>query len=132
MIIRYLDCDGKNKLFSWYGHDYKTWTDPETNKFYMIDGGQGGYNRFSGGLPKEDTLENLIKEIREDYKWGKNFDKDGNKLEKTEWVLLKDLETDHIYRIIEYLVERLDKLSDSTAFYIMLQELVYRVKNKGQ
>lgn len=32
--------------------------------------------------------------------WGKNFDKDMNRLPKTEWALIKDLETDHIKAIL--------------------------------
>ena len=37
-----------------------------------------------------------------EYKfWGRNFDKDMNKLPKTEWILIKDLTTDHIQAIVD-------------------------------
>ena len=34
--------------------------------------------------------------------WGKNFDKEDNKLPKTEWILLKDITDDHVKGILEY------------------------------
>jgi hypothetical protein len=38
---------------------------------------------------------------REFMLWGRNFDKDMNKLPKTEWILIKDMSTDHIQAIID-------------------------------
>ena len=37
-----------------------------------------------------------------EYKfWGRNFDKDMNRLPKTEWILIKDMTTDHIQAILD-------------------------------
>lgn len=39
-------------LVSHYRHDYKTYTDKE-GRFYMIDGGQEDYVRYSWPIPEE-------------------------------------------------------------------------------
>jgi hypothetical protein len=33
--------------------------------------------------------------------WGRNYDKDMNELPKTEWILIKDMSTDHIQAILD-------------------------------
>ena len=46
-------------------------------------------------------------EIREQFKWGNNFDKNNNKLPRTVWVLLKDMSTSHISGVIRYFTENI-------------------------
>lgn len=56
---------------------------------------------------------------REWVLWGRNYDKDMNRLEETEWIPIKDLDTDHIYKILE-----------SNIYYsyrrLMEEEIIYR------
>lgn len=132
MKIRYLDCRGKKKLFSLYTHDYRTWEDEEGN-FYMIDGGSD-YTRYShpdmGELGidviKEDTIDSVIEDLREQFTWGKNYDKDGKRLPKTQFVPVKDLSNEHIINIIEHIYEK--QITNSRSVFVMLAELRYRLQ----
>lgn len=70
----------------------------------FIDGGQGGYVRYS---PKEgwkykeiDTLE-IHQELCEFFKWGANYDKNGNLLPETKFRPICQLEADHIENILK-------------------------------
>lgn len=135
MKIKYLDCRGKKKLFSLHRHDFRTWEDEDGN-FFMIDGGFLDYHRYSHPdmhtLPfdayvKEDEIENVIEELREQFSWGKNYDKEGNLLPKTQWALLKDLDTDHVINIIKHLYGL--QTTNSRTVFVMLEELRYRLKN---
>ena len=38
---------------------------------------------------------------RDIHFWGRNFDKDMNRLPKTEWILIKDMSTEHIEAILD-------------------------------
>lgn len=49
----------------------------------------------------EDILINQGYEPREVLLWGNNYDKDMNRLPKTKWILIKDLDTDHIEAILD-------------------------------
>lgn len=133
MKIKYLDCRGKKKLFSLHQHDYRTWEDEDGN-FYMIDGGED-YQRYSHpdmaelsfGVIKEDKIENVIEDLREQFKWGKNHDKSGNRLPKTEFVLVKELSNEHIISIIKHIYEK--GITNSRSVFVMLAELRYRLNN---
>lgn len=142
MKITYLDCDGKAKLFSFFRHDYKT--KEIDGKYYMIDGGLEGYIRHSvDGKIQHGEVKDLFEEIREQFTWGKNYDENNNRLEKTEWVLLKNLTSSHICGILSYFTNRAyEKLMKEGDFYknvidkewciiheIFIQELDYRIKN---
>lgn len=52
-----------------------------------------------------DVLIDLGCEPRDVMLWGKNYDKDMNRLPETKWILIKDLETDHIKSIFKYFKE---------------------------
>ena len=145
--------DGKGKLFSFYQHDYQT---QEINgKFYMLDGGLsagvGGYYRTGEfGEIEENDINNIISDIRNQFTWGKNYDKDNNRLERTEYALLKDLDGSHICGIISYLNNKIYKKIEQNEIQddnldivyslvnknscivmeIMIQELDYRIKNQ--
>ncbi len=49
--------------------------------------------------------------------WGQNYDKKGKRLPKTNYILLKDLKTDHIQAILEYFKDRLYQLPTSYKEY---------------
>lgn len=144
MKIPYVE-NKNGKLFSFSRHDYKENTDEDGN-YIMIDGFGSGYVRYSGDL-KEGDIEDLIQEIREQMKWGRNYTKDGKLLEQTEWILLKHLDTDHIVNILSYFNKRaykkiednqsvgnLDTVVDKEWFVmheIFVQELKYRLNEIG-
>lgn len=52
-------------------------------------------------------IKSGVLEEREILFWGKNYDKKGNRLDKTRWVLLKDMGTDHIESILRDISEEL-------------------------
>lgn len=116
----------RGKLFSFHRHDYNI------QDGIYIDGGFD-YIRTNGKV-QFDTIQNLIGDIREQFKWGKNYNKDGTRLEHTEYHLLKDLSTDHIIAILIYFTE---KVADDTSVsktwkmyhLIFLNELKYRHEN---
>lgn len=80
MTITYLNCDYNHKLFSFFRHDYKEITIDD--KFYMLDGGMD-YIRHSGGILEERDVKEVIEEIRNVFKWGRNYDENGNRLLST-------------------------------------------------
>lgn len=54
---------------------------------------------------KEDSslmIDSGLLEPRDIYFWGRNFDKDLNQLEKTEFILIKDMTKDHIKAILKH------------------------------
>lgn len=115
MEINYVQHKDGTRLFSFYRHDFKEYG--EGNDKIMIDGGFD-YTRYSGEL-KRDQISNLIKDIRTQFKWGSNYDKNMNRLPKTVYRLLKDLETSHILEIL--------KLHHFNIIrHIFLEELIYR------
>jgi len=129
MKINYIESVDGTKLFSFTRHDYKEYTDKEGN-YMMIDGGSD-YTRYScdpKGISSKlinSTVKDSIKDIREQFKWGRNYDKDMNKLPQTEWVLLKELDEHHIKAIIPYM--RYDSTNkDSLMAHIFHEELEYR------
>lgn len=126
MKINYVE-NSIGKLFSFHRHDYKT--SGIEKDFIMIDGGFD-YTRFTGDL-KSGEIKELIQDIREQFTWGKNFDENNKQLEKTEYILLKDLTTSHIVNILIYFTNKLKP--DSTlapgwisVHSIFLEELNYR------
>lgn len=133
MKIKYLNCRGKKKLFSFYRHDYRTWED-EDNNHYMIDDGFEDYHRYShpdmntkdiSSFIKESHISEVIEEIREQFTWGRNYTKDGKQLDKTEWLLLKDISNDHLKSLLEYWNSRKDTLQ----YNIFKEEQNYRELN---
>lgn len=127
MKINYVITRGDSKLFSFNRHDY------QMDNGVFIDGGFD-YTR-SNATVHQDDIHNLIGDIRRQFKWGRNYNKDGTRLEETEYALLKDLATDHIIAILIYFTERLNyqsKINNSWKAYhlIFLNELKYRYENK--
>lgn len=136
MKIKYLDCKGKHKLFSFHRHDYKTWESPE-GEYFMCDGGFIDYYRYShpdmGNIKeedfiKEDTINNLIEDIREQFRWGQNYDKNKKLLPKTIYRKLKDISDSHLTSLIGYWEERQNDINVE----IFKQELSYRISNDIQ
>lgn len=89
-------------LTSHHRHDYVTYTD-KNGEEYMVD---GGHDYLRRNVNKEKYTDLSVKddgtfESRRNLEWGKNYDKEGNRLPKPIWIPIKDLTTDHIKAIIE-------------------------------
>lgn len=127
MKINYILTPTGRKLFSFRTHDYKM------DEGVFIDGGLD-YTRTNTQV-YNDEIVNLIEDIREQFLWGRNYDKDNNLLKETEYILLKDLTTDHIIAILIYFTKSLtidQTISNYWICYhlIFLHELKYRYENK--
>jgi len=85
------------------------------------------YSRIIGDAEiREGEIQNLIEDIREQFVWTSNYDKDMKRIDPVE-KFLKDLDTDHILNILNYLTDR-EVIHDSTrrSINIMVNELKYR------
>lgn len=107
-------------LWSKHRHDFVKHKDRVTGETMFVDGGNE-YIRSSGvGLKNLCIYSDGTFELeREWVLWGKNYDKDMNRLEKTEWIPIKDLDSDHIYKILEL------NIPDSYR-RLMEEEIIYR------
>lgn len=106
-------------------HDYQTHLD-KNGKEYMVDGGREYLRRtIHPDAPyKElsiyDTDAHSIK--RTEVKWGRRMDKNHKLLFKTEYIPIKDLDTNHIEAIIGE-----GHVKEGTPYYnLMFDELVWR------
>ena len=130
MKITYVEHNDGTKLFSFYRHDYKDY-EGKDGSFIMIDGGFD-YMRYSV-TPGESTIKTVdimevIKPIRNQFRWTQRYDKDMNLLKKPKNKLLRNLTSDHIAGIILYLYDRLDHNKEERLGWIgiMEAELEYR------
>lgn len=84
-------------------HDYKTHID-KNGKEYMIDGGTDYVRRSVNGDEELITLYDIddIVKLRQFVTWGRNYDKDMNRLPKTEWVILANITDDHLDALCLY------------------------------
>ena len=122
MKINYVE-NKNGKLFSFHRHDYKDNIDDEDN-YIMIDGGFDDYIRCSGEL-KPGEIKDLMPEIREQFKWGNNFDENNNRLYKTIFKKLEELDIRHINNIIEYLLEKGSSKDEENNFVYRKQIMAY-------
>lgn len=96
--ITYILLPNLDKLVSWYRYEYKSIELPQG--FYMIDGGQEDYIRYStpdSTKPITDTLDNAFEWIREVFDWAISYD---NELDLPINKKLKDLDIDYIEDLI--------------------------------
>lgn len=63
--------------------------------------------------------------------WGQNFDENNLKLPKTKWILLKDLDIDHIKNILKYFNDHGKKLLPSYVEYFNKRINEEESKTKG-
>lgn len=139
-LFSMMDC-GEKILYSRHVHDYQEFTDSK-GVYYMLDGGceYFRYTAPEGIKPRLVHSDEPIEFIREHLVWGKNYDKEGNRLPKTEWVFIKDITDDHLEGIITYLEEKelfkypevreFDKLD--TYLYIFKKEKQFRYDNRKE
>lgn len=111
-------------LMSMYRHDYKAYTDKISGEEYMVDGGLDYLRRNVNKVPYEElsVFDDGTHETRRQHLlWGRNFDKDGNRLLKTEFIPIKDMGSDHILAILNN-IRNIDPLYKET----FENELKYR------
>jgi hypothetical protein len=88
-------------LISKHRHDYVEYTD-KNGDYYMIDGG----NDYVRKSVNKKEMKNLCIYSDGSFEtdrfllWGVNYDKNMKRLPKTEFVPIKDLNTDHIWAIL--------------------------------
>lgn len=88
-------------LISKHRHDYVEYTD-KNGDYYMIDGG----NDYVRKSVNKEEMKNLCIYSDGSFEtdrfllWGRNYDKNMKRLPKTEFVPIKDLNTDHIWAIL--------------------------------
>lgn len=115
-------------LESLHRHDFKDHKD-KNGKIYMIDGGNEYIRRSNNGDEIDISIWDDGKhETRRKYiNWGVNYDKDMNRLPRTRWTPIKDLDDGHIHAI-------LDGNHTNNEFYIDVfkSELDYRKINKNE
>lgn len=143
MKIHYLQTRCCNeKLFSCSRHDFRKCSCGQS----YIDGGFD-YCKVGGkdNQLEQEEVKDLINIVREQFTWGQNYNKDGTRLEKTEYKLLKDLSSDHILGILSYFnnkaykiiveMQELENYPVTDKSYhitqeIFIQELIYRNGNQ--
>lgn len=99
--IHYAVTKDGTKLFSFHRHDYNSIATGE-----FIDGGFD-YIRTNCEI-KEDTVENLIADIREQFEWTSVYDKEERFLTKPVTRPLKELDDEYIEKLIGIMEQKLD------------------------
>lgn len=90
------------ELRSYHRHDYQSYIDNNGN-YYSVDGGTDYLKR---GFKIKNYIENSVYSDgtfeleRTHICWGRNYDENMKRLPKTEFVPIKDLNTDHIWAIL--------------------------------
>jgi hypothetical protein len=68
----------------------------------MVDGGNQYLRRSADGYICTSVIDDGTHELRRQYLlWGNNYDKDMNRLPKTIWKPIAELDTDHIQAILD-------------------------------
>lgn len=116
-------------LSSKHVHDFVMYKDSKTGKEYGVDGGTQYLRRIGNTNECEDLSVNddgKHSTRRQYLVWGKNYDKDMNRLPETEWVTIQDMTSDHIEAIID------GGYAANNKFYedVFKEELKFRKKNK--
>jgi hypothetical protein len=106
LILNRVHCNHCNTtITSRHRHDFIGCDCIEEDKKIFIDGGLEDGRLLFGLNSDYDHLsiynDNNHNTIRENLEWGVNYDKEQNKLPKTIYKPIKDLNTDHIEAILE-------------------------------
>lgn len=120
--VKCLHCN--TEIISKYRHNYASCKCENFDKKVFTDGGMD-YQiiSFGGGASYLTTSvydDGLQKTRREYLMWGVNYYKDGRKRQKTKWTKIKDLETEHIWNILN--INNINKLYLQT----FIDEIIYR------
>lgn len=112
-------------LVSRHRHDYVEHVD-KNGHTYMVDGGLSYLRR---NVVKDAPYTELSvyddgthETRRATLEWGRNYNKEGKELSKTEYVLIKEMDSDHINKILN----RNDLLISALYREVLENELKYR------
>ena len=130
ILVNKIQCPDGTILESRHRYDYQEHTQ-EDGRVYSVEGGLS-YQRilhsdkgFTDLTIYSDDTHELI---RNNFVWGRNYDKNKNKLPVTEYILLKDLSDDHVETLCYFTVhgypEQINK--------VFVDEHNYRIENKGK
>lgn len=111
------------ELRSYHTHDYVVYFD-KNGKYYSVNGGESYLKRE---FDVKDYIENSVYSDgtfeleREHICLGVNYTKDMKRLPKTKWTPIKDLNTDHIYAILQN-VKNIDEYYEK----LFMEEIIFR------
>ena len=106
------------------------WNDNSYLRFSQVLVNTGVLPNIAGTWYNDEELDILLKQgckVRDVMLWGKNYDKDMNKLFETEWILLKDMSDNHIKAILDDVKLKKYKLGEQY-ITVFRDELVYRAQ----
>ena len=119
-----IQCPDGTILVSRHRHDFVEHKQVDGRE-YFVDGGLQ-YSRV--GFSDEDYKDLCIysdqphEEIREGFEWGRNFDKDMNRLPEVEYIKLKDITDEHLNNIFKLLCNS----DGSKLMDVFFHEMQYR------
>lgn len=115
LIQNKIQCNNcKEEIESYHKKDFKMC---KCNKIKIYD------NKIIGDNYKENSVIDDCKHEtrRNTMVWGQNYDKNMNRLPKTKWVKIKDLDTSHIWNILLNV-----KMLDGFYKEVLTDEIMYR------
>lgn len=113
-------CPDGTELVSRHKYDFVVYYDKK-KRCFGVDGGSFYLKRTGIGYTENSVSDDGKFETQRNVcEWGRNYDKDGKKLKQTEWVKVKDLETEHIYAILR------DVPVDEFYNKLLTEEIIYR------
>jgi len=118
IIVNSIETPDGTILKSRYRHDYVSHTDKKNGKTYSVDGGLSYLKRSGPNNYKERSLLEFNKhsEIREQFEWGS----------RGKWILLKDLEDEHLINILKDVSENKIALPAVQVIQSFLNEFYWR------
>jgi hypothetical protein len=128
LLINKIQCPDGTILESRHRHDFQMHTQ-EDGREYFIDGGLD-YQRI--GYSDTDYIDLSIyaddqhEKIRENFVWGRSYDKNKNPLPEVEYILLKDLEDDHVETLCYFTLNKYPDYINK----IFVDENNYRIDKK--
>lgn len=126
ILLNSIKCNNcKDILISTNRHDFNMCSCHKIG----VDGGNEYLRRIGESSDMEDlsVMDDGKHETRRNYlRWGVNYDKDMNRLLKTEWRLIKDMTSDHINNILD------NGFVENNLYYkdIFKDEIAFRQKKK--
>jgi hypothetical protein len=111
-------------LRSYHRHDYKEHLDKLTGEIFMVDGGTDYLRRSFNTTPAtfmDVYLSDPFETIRRNFVW-KSYGKNGEHIPHGVYILLCDMEDDHIHAILE----TQQHIKGTYVEDLMKQELDYR------
>ena len=82
----------------------KAWYENPDWRFSQVLVNSGTLSNIPGSwyyIEEDELLEKQGIPLREILFWGKNYDKDMNRLPETQWILIKDMSTEHITAVLD-------------------------------